>query len=163
MKLLTLIRHAKSEQGDDDISDFDRPLSEKGEIDAPKMGKYLAKSLPKPDLIISSPAVRAADTAEIIAEEVGYPIENIHYVDELYMASSPEYIEVLMEQSVKIRHIFLISHNPGTTGFANLLTNSDIDNVPTCGVVHIELDLFKWDDIEQETGKLLKFITPKDI
>ncbi len=163
MKLLTLIRHAKSAEETDDISDFDRPLSEKGEIDAPIMGEYLAKTLPKPDLIISSPAARAASTAEIIAEKVGYPVDKIHYINELYLCSITEYIEVLIEQSVKIKHIFLVSHNPGTTGFANLLTGEYIDNVPTCGVVHIGLDLYKWEDVEPETGKLLKFFTPKTI
>ncbi len=162
MKLLTLIRHAKSDW-DNDLSDFDRPLSERGEKDAPKMGEYLAANLPKPDLIISSPAVRAYETAEIIAEKVGYPVDKIHYIDELYMCSVSEYIEILIEQNVKIRHIFLISHNPGITGLANLLTGGDIENIPTSGVAHIEFDLYKWDDVEPDTGKLLKFISPKTI
>lgn len=162
MKLLTLIRHAKSDH-DNDLSDFDRPLSERGEKDAHLMGEYLAKNLTKPDLIISSSAERAARTAEIIAETIGYPLDDIDYVDELYLCSVPEYVEVLIEQNVKIKHIFLVSHNPGTTGFANLLTNADIEDVPTCGVVQIELDFHKWDDIEAESGRLLKFITPKKI
>ncbi len=162
MKLLTLIRHAKSEQ-ETDLSDFDRPLNERGENDALKMGEYLSKNLPKPDLIISSPAERAARTAEIIAEKIGYPEDEIEWVDELYLCSVSEYVEVLIEQNVKIKHIFLVSHNPGTTGFANLLTNADLDDVPTCGVVHIELDFHKWDDIEPETGRLVKYVTPKSI
>ncbi len=162
MKLLTLIRHAKSDW-DNDLSDFDRPLSARGENDAPKMGEYLLKNLPKPDLIFSSPALRAAQTAEIIAEKIGYPKEKIHFIDELYMCSVSEYIEILIEQNVKIKHIFIISHNPGTTGLANLLTGGDIENVPTCGVVHIEFDHYQWSDIEPDTGKLLKFFGPKTI
>ncbi|MDR2009040.1 MAG: histidine phosphatase family protein [Bacteroidales bacterium] len=162
MKLLTLIRHAKSGM-DNDLSDFDRPLNDKGNSDAEKMGEYLNANLPKPDLIISSPAVRAATTAEIIAEKTGYPEDKIKYVDELYLCSISEYIEVLIEQSVKTRHIFLISHNPGTTGFTNLLAGENIDNIPTCGVAHIELDLYKWEDVEPGTGKLVKFFTPKNI
>lgn len=163
MKLLTLIRHAKSAEETDDISDFDRPLSEKGISDALVMGEYLLKKLPKPDLIISSPALRAVSTADIIAEKIGYSLDRIHYINELYLCSVTEYIEVLIEQSVKIKHIFLVSHNPGTTGFANLLTGEDIDNVPTCGAVHIGLDLYKWDDVEPDSGKLLEFFTPKNI
>lgn len=162
MKLLTLIRHAKAGV-DSELSDFDRILTEKGESDAKKVGEYLGKNFQKPDLIISSPALRAATTAEIIAEEIGYPADKIKYLDELYLCSISEYIEILVEQNVKIRHIYLISHNPGTTGFANLLTNNDIDNIPTCGVAHIELDLYKWEDVEPGTGKLLKLIGPKNI
>ncbi|MDD3741503.1 MAG: histidine phosphatase family protein [Bacteroidales bacterium] len=162
MKLLTLIRHAKSDH-DNDLSDFDRPISERGKIDAPKIGEYIAKNLPMPDLIISSPSVRTATTAEIIADKLKYPVEKIHYIDELYLCSVPEYIEILLRQNHKNRHICIISHNPGTTALANMLTDEDIDNIPTCGVAHIELDLFKWDDIEPGIGKLKQFIVPKEI
>ena len=162
MKLLTLIRHAKAGM-ESELSDFDRPLNEKGIADAPKIGEYLNKKYPKPDLIISSPAVRAATTAEIIAEKVGYPVDKIKYLDELYLCSISEYIEILIEQSVKIRHIYIVSHNPGTTGFTNLLTNKDIENIPTCGAAHIELDLFKWEDVEPGTGKLVELVTPKTV
>lgn len=162
MKLLTLIRHAKSDW-DNDLYDFDRPLNERGEKDAPIMGEFLANNLPKPDLIISSPALRTATTAEIIAEKCGYPVEKIKYIDELYLCSVSEYIEVLIEQSPKINHIFLVSHNPGTTGFTNLLTGELIDELPTCGVAHIKLDLYKWEDVEPDTGKLVKIFTPKTI
>jgi phosphohistidine phosphatase len=162
MKLLTLIRHAKSDW-DNDLYDFDRPLNAKGEKDAPKMGEYLAQNLPKVDLIISSPADRATSTAKIIADKVGYPIEKIQFIDELYLCSVSEYIEVLMDQNPKINHIFLISHNPGTTGFANLLTGGSLEEVPTCAVINISLDFYKWADIEPDTGKLLKYFTPKSI
>jgi len=162
MKLLTLIRHAKSDW-DNDLYDFDRPLNERGERDAPIMGEYVAANLPKPDLIISSPAVRAARTAEIFAEKTNYPIDKIEYVDELYLCSISEYIEVLLDQNPKINHIFVISHNPGTTGFANLLTGEIMEDVPTCAVINISLDLYKWADIEPDTGKILKYFTPKNI
>lgn len=162
MKLLTLIRHAKSDH-DNDLSDFDRPLSERGEKDAPKIGKYFAEKFPKPDLMISSPSVRTATTAEIIAKNIGYPVEKIHYVDELYLCSVPEYIEILLRQNHKNNHICIISHNPSTTALANMLTNEDIENIPTCGVAHIELDLFKWDDVEPGIGKLKNLIIPKEI
>jgi phosphohistidine phosphatase len=162
MKLLTLIRHAKSDH-DNDLSDFDRPLSERGKTDAPKIGDYIANNLAKPDLIISSPSVRTATTAEIIAKKTGYPADKIHYIDELYLCSVPEYFEIIIKQNPKNHHICIISHNPGTTALANLLTNEDIDNIPTCGVAHIELDLFKWDDIEPGIGKLKQFIIPKEL
>ncbi|MDD4150852.1 MAG: histidine phosphatase family protein [Bacteroidales bacterium] len=162
MKLLTMIRHAKSDW-DNDLYDFDRPLSAKGEKDAPRMGEYLAQNLPKPDLIISSPALRSAKTAELIAEKIAYPVDKIKYVDELYLCSVSEYIEVLIKQNPKINHIFVVSHNPGTTGFVNLIAGENIEELPTSGVAHIKLDFYKWDDIEPDTGKLIKTFGPKTI
>lgn len=162
MKLLTLVRHAKSDW-DNDLSDFDRPLNERGMNDAPKIGDFIAKNLPKVDLIISSPAVRAEQTALTIAEKIGYPEDKIEFVDELYLCSTSEYFEVLMEQNLKLKHIMIVSHNPGTTGFLNMVANENIDNVPTSGVAHIELDIYKWEDIEPGCGVLKEFITPKTI
>lgn len=162
MKLLTLIRHAKSDWNND-LSDFDRPLNQRGLNDAPIVGKYLSTNIPKPDLIISSPAVRADSTAKIIAKELNYPGEKIVSQDELYLCSISEYIEILIEQHIKVNHIIIVSHNPGTTGFANILTNSNINNVPTCGIVHIKLDIVKWEEIEPGLGKLLMFTYPKQI
>ncbi len=161
MKLLTLIRHAKADW-DDDLYDFDRPLSEQGKENAPELGEYLAKNLPKPDLIISSPAIRAAETAEIIASEANYPKEKIQFVDELYLCSISEYIEVLHEQSPKVNHIYVVSHNPGTTGFANLLTGEIMADISTSTAIHVSLDLYKWEDIEPDTGKLLEVITANE-
>lgn len=162
MKLLTLIRHAKSDL-DDDLYDFDRTLSEKGKKDAPIIGEHISENLPKPDLIIASPALRTTETAEIIAEKTSYPKEKIRFVDELYLCSISEYIEVLLTQSVKVRHIMIVSHNPGTTGFTNLLTDNNIADMPPCGVAHVELDLYKWEDVEPGTGKLVKYFAPDTI
>ena len=162
MKLLTLIRHAKSDW-DNDLYDFDRTLNETGKKDAPILGEHLLSKLPKPDLIISSPAVRAVETAEIIAQKAGYPIEKIKQADELYLCSTSEYIEILHDQNPKLNHIIVVSHNPGTTGFANLITGEMLADVPTCSAIHIKLDLYKWQDIEPDTGMLIDFYTPKDI
>jgi len=162
MKLLTLIRHAKSDH-DNDLSDFDRPLTEKGIKDAAKIGKYFAKNFSTPDLIISSPSVRTSTTAELIAGEIGYPADKIIYIDELYLCSVPEYVEIILKQNHKNNHICIVSHNPGTTALANMLANENIDNIPTCGVVQIELDIYRWSDLEQGLGQLTEFITPKEI
>jgi len=162
MKLLTLVRHAKSDWVDD-FYDFDRPLSEKGKNQAPIIGEHISKNLPKPDLIIASSAIRTRETAEIIAEKTSYPKDKVCFIDELYLCSVSEYIEVLLTQSVKVRHILIVSHNPGTTGFTNLLTNNNIADMPPCGVAHIELDLYKWEDVEPGNGKLLKYFTPDTI
>jgi phosphohistidine phosphatase len=94
MKKLTLIRHAKSDW-DNDLSDFDRPLNSRGKKEAPIMAKYVKDNLPKVDLIISSPATRAEETAIAFAKENDYPIDKIIFADELYLCSISEYIEIL--------------------------------------------------------------------
>ncbi len=162
MKLLTLVRHAKSDWADD-LYDFDRPLSEKGKKDAPIIGEHISKNLPKLDLIIASTAIRTTETAEIIAAKTSYPKDKIRFIDELYLCGVSEYIEALLSQSVKVRHILIVSHNPGTTGFTNLLTDNNIADMPPCGVAHVELDLYKWEDVESGIGKLIQYFTPDSI
>lgn len=162
MKYITFIRHAKSDW-DNDLSDFDRPLNKRGFNDAPIIGKYINDHLQKVNLLISSPSLRTKQTSEIIAKEIHYPKENIIFYDELYHCSISEYIEILLKQNVKHHHICIVSHNPGTTGIINILSNSNIDNVPTCSFGHIKFDFFNWNEVEIGTGELLHFVTPKQI
>ena len=89
MKTLFLVRHAKSSRDDLSLSDRDRPLDDRGKQDAPMMGKRLAKRDVKPDLLVSSPALRALTTAQLIAGELGYKRKDIVVDDRLY-ASSPD-------------------------------------------------------------------------
>ncbi len=163
MKYLTLVRHGKSNNQEEEISDFDRRLTERGLSDALLIGSYIKDKLPKVDLIISSSALRSEDTAKIISDSIGYSHEKISYYDELYLCSVSEYIEILINQNLRHRHILLVSHNPGTTGFANILTNSDVISIPTCGFTHISLDIIKWDELEPGVGSLLSYISPSDI
>jgi phosphohistidine phosphatase len=90
MKTLFLIRHAKSSWGDTALPDKDRPLDDRGKRDAPKMGKRLAKRDVKPDLILSSPAMRALATAEIIAKKLDYKLEDILVDDRLYASEADD-------------------------------------------------------------------------
>lgn len=162
MKTITFIRHAKSDW-DNDLQDFERPLNKRGLKDAPIIGSQIKSKLPSIDLIISSPSIRTEQTAKIIAGSIGYPENNIKYYDELYHCSVSEYIEILIKQNIRHKHICIVSHNPGTTGIINILSNSDIHNVPTCGVANIELDIFNWEEVEPGIGKLKRYITPKDL
>jgi phosphohistidine phosphatase len=162
MKYLTLIRHAKSDW-DNDFSDHYRPLSKRGLKDAPIIGQYLFNNISKPNLLISSTAERAKQTAMIISKEIHYPVNQIIFYDTLYLCGISDYIGVLQKQADTLNHIYLVSHNPGTTGFANILCNAGINNVPTCGVVHIELGIASWLHLEPYKGTLLSFITPKSI
>ena len=145
MKTLTLVRHAKSSWNDTGLADRDRPLNGRGEHDAPMMGARLKDSGLRPSLLISSPAVRAWTTARIIAAEIGYPREFLQRDERLYLAGTAEIQAVIAEQDVGFNNIMLFGHNPGFTEFANRLVPGITSNVPTCGIVSVDLETDDWD------------------
>jgi phosphohistidine phosphatase len=161
MKLLSLVRHAKSSWKDASLGDFERPLNKRGRRDAPRMGQRFASVEPAPDLILSSPAERAAHTARVIAEEIGYAVEQIRLEKRLYLATSAEMIGVVQELDDRLGHIALVAHNPGLTALCGVLARANIDNVPTCGIVRMQLEIDAWRDTEQGCATLLDFDYPK--
>lgn len=161
MLTLYLVRHAKSSWENTGIEDILRPLSKRGKYDAPLMGKLLFERNEIPDLIISSPAKRAYSTAKKIALELGYPKTEIMKQDQLYMAGIDDFNEVLSGVPQDKRKLMLVSHNFGITDFANQLTGSDISNIPTCGVVRIDLNISSWINAASNRGKLIFFEYPK--
>jgi len=161
MKTLYLLRHAKSSWKNPQLKDVNRPLSGRGKNDAPLMGKLLKKMGEKPEIIISSPAKRAMATAKRIAMEIGIKKKSVVTDERLYMAGREDFIKVIGETEKSVERLMLVSHNFGVTDFANFITESDIVNIPTCGVVRVDLDMTKWKDIASTKGKLIFFISPK--
>lgn len=162
MRWIYLIRHAKSSWSRPGLADFDRPLNTRGKRDAPLIGSKLAELGCTPDRIVSSPANRAIATANRIAEAIEYPIAAIETDQGIYAASVNELIQLISQFSVNYRQVCLVGHNPGITNLSNYLTDEYLDNVPTCGIVHIELEIDNWQQIGQATGSRLFFITPKN-
>jgi phosphohistidine phosphatase len=147
IKILTLIRHAKSSWKNPGLSDRDRPLNKRGKRDAPVMGERLAERGFDPELVISSPAVRALATAEAIAEEIGYPWTEIVVDERLYEADASEWLEVIQSLDDVLDWVTCVGHNPGLTELVNYLSPYQVDNVPTCGVVELRFDTERWADI----------------
>jgi phosphohistidine phosphatase len=125
------------------------------------MGKRLRARGARPTLIITSPAVRARQTAHTVAREIGYPLEFLQREEELYLASPDEILAVLARQDRSFKDVVVCGHNPGLTDLANRLTGAEIDNIPTTGVVVIGLDLKDWADLTGAQGELLMFDYPK--
>jgi len=165
MKKLYLVRHAKSSWADMGMDDFDRPLNERGEKDAPHMAKLLKHHDIIPDRMISSPAKRALSTCLAFAQVLKFDEASIVTDKKLYHASADTILSVLAklkdhtgeEEDV----VLLFGHNPGITEFANALLNVGIDNMPTCAVVGATLDIDSWADISFGCGKLDSFEYPK--
>ena len=161
-KQLLLVRHAKSDWADASLSDFDRPLNERGKKDAPAMAHRLLDKKVNIDAFISSPAKRAKKTAGIFAKEYKKDKEGIILKEELYMASSPVFFEIITGTDNKFESIAIFSHNPGITDFANLLTTARIDNIPTCGVFAIKVDCTDWSDFHNAPKEFWFFDYPKN-
>lgn len=146
MKTLFLIRHAKSSKDDPTVADRHRPLADRGLKDAPKMGKRLAKRDVEPDLLLSSPALRARTTAELIADEVGYARSNIVLDERLYAGSADGLLGVIRGLDKKFDRVMLFGHNPEFTDLAHRLS-SEIVDMPTCAVGEFRFDTKEWSDV----------------
>jgi phosphohistidine phosphatase len=161
MRSLYLVRHAKSSWDFHELTDNMRPLNKRGKKDAPKMGQLLRQLNEIPDLMISSTAKRAFSTAKRIARELGYDVDFIQKDETLYMADTDEYYEVIRNTPENVLKLMLFSHNYGITYFANHISNSNIEYIPTCGIVRVDFEIDSWKDIENKTGKLVFFEYPK--
>ena len=161
MKTLYLVRHAKSSWDERDISDHDRKLNARGKRDAPKMGELLYSNDCHPDIIYSSSAKRALTTAKIIAEKIAYPVDNIVVSKNVYDATTNDLVNLINKIDDKYESVMLFGHNPGFTVLANLLADKYIDNMPTCAVAVIELNVEAWKEVESNCGKLIAFEYPK--
>jgi len=146
MKTLYLIRHAKSSKDDPNLSDRDRPLADRGRRDAPTMGKRLAERDVKPDLLVSSPALRALTTAQLMADEIGYAREKIVVDDQLYGSSADVLLALVRALDRKADRVMLFVHNPEFTELAHRLS-SDIADMPTCAIAEFRFDTKKWSDV----------------
>jgi phosphohistidine phosphatase len=163
MKSLYIVRHAKSSWEDSSQSDFERGLNERGKRDAPRMAKRLKEKEIHPDLMISSHAKRALSTAKRIAEVLNYSKKDIKTDQKLYHADEDTILSVIRSIKDKYNTVMLFGHNPGLTDFVNTFVaeETDIDNVPTCGVVAFNLNVDSWSDVSWASAKMLFFDYPK--
>jgi phosphohistidine phosphatase len=160
-KKLLIVRHAKSDWGEAGLKDFDRPLNARGKKNAPEMGQRLLRKGIKPDAIISSPALRAITTCKIISGELG--LENkIVLEPKIYEATHQTLLNIINNFDNSHDLVALFGHNNGITDLAIYLSDADIFNIPTCGMVLIEFPFDDWKLISKSTGELLFFDTPKN-
>jgi len=158
-KRLYIVRHAKSSWKDLSLDDFDRPLSSRGKRDALFMGKKLRHKGINPDIIISSPALRAKTTILLIAKELGYTQEII-FKDEMYACSSKTLHNILSKLDNCYESVFLCGHNPAVNSLAQMYTGFD-KNIVTSGIVTITFSCTTWNEINKNNAQLLSFIYPK--
>ena len=161
MKEFIIVRHAKSSWKDFGLDDRERPLNKRGERDAPEIGARLARRKDRPDLIVSSPAARALETARIIAKMLGYPRKEIAVEERLYGAGIDELLDVIRNADESAATLMLFGHNPGLTELANHLGPREISNLPTCGVLHLRFEVDIWAAVGYARGDEVLFDFPK--
>ena len=162
MKTLLLVRHAKSSWKDPRLSDHQRPLNKRGKKAAPEMARRLKGLGLQPDVIVSSDARRALDTAAAMAEGLDLPKEVIRPMPELYGAASSEILEIVLQFDDSWQQAMVVGHNPGFTELANRFYPQTIANVPTAGVVELRFDASSWRQIRRNNLEFSRFDFPKN-
>ncbi len=162
MKTLLILRHAKSSWKDASLADHDRPLNKRGERDAPRMGQLLLDQGLVPDLIISSTAKRARQTAELVAQACGYENE-IVFTRDLYHAGPEDYLETLNIMAEDEEVVMVVGHNPGMEALLDVLTGES-GYLTTANIAQVRLPIESWDELDEFTGgKLVNLWRPKEV
>ena len=162
-KKLLLIRHAKSDWSTPNCSDFNRPLNERGKENAYKMANRLKLKGITPTLIISSPALRAVSTANLIVKEWDISEKVIKLNKSIYEASCDRLLKIINNFENENDFVTLFGHNNGITDLAVYLTDADIFNIPTCGMVMISFPFEDWKMVSKNTGEVEFYDYPKNL
>jgi phosphohistidine phosphatase len=142
---LTLMRHGDAQWKDPEIADFARPLNRRGHSESEAMARRLTELRLIPDSIIASPARRAAQTAEIVARELGLLPRIIRYEEVLYLAGPQDILQLVRTIGPRVPHLMIVGHNPGISEAARVLTRSDdSDGLVTAAMCTITFDIDRW-------------------
>ncbi len=162
MKTLLLIRHAKSSWDSATLSDFERPLNDRGKKDGPEMAKRLKDKKIRIDTFVSSPAKRAQKTAKIFMKEYDAKEKHLVLENSLYEASVKDFYKVIENLDDKDECVAVFSHNPGITDFVNELECTPVYNMPTCAVYAIKILSKHWKEIQVAEKEFMFFDYPKN-
>jgi len=155
-----LMRHAKSSWGDASLPDFERPLNDRGEADAKRVGANLLELDRKPDVILSSTAERARQTALILANEIGET--QLIFVPELYGATPGQILSTIQSAPDNCNRLLVIAHNPGMGELAEILTGEYLpEGMKTAAIAAIKIDESTWSNVE--SGALEWVLYPRDL
>jgi phosphohistidine phosphatase len=163
MKTLVIIRHGKSSWDHPELKDHLRPLNQRGVNNAFSVADELIHLGIEPTLFLTSPAVRALDTAIIMATKMDYPLDKIATDATIYEASVSELLEVISEIGNEHETVLLFGHNPGFTNLVNKLQSETLFNLPTCGTFAIKLPIDDWCNVANAKGEKLFSLIPKEL
>jgi len=161
MKLLSILRHAKSSWKDSSLDDHDRPLNKRGLRDAPRVGEFLLEQGLVPDTILSSTARRARETALAVAAAAGFP-DDVRFTRLFYLAGPETYLEVLRDLPDSSGHAMVVGHNPGMEQLVAEVVGVP-ESMPTAALAMVELPIERWGDLGPPPhGSLRTIWKPRD-
>ncbi len=170
MKHLTILRHAKSDWGDPNLEDFNRPLNERGWKSARRMGKELKERGMRFDLVIASPAARVRETLDGLREKFEMNVE-IRFEPRMYGASEQMLLTIVRALHEKVERPLLVGHNPGLERLLVDLTEDDeaglrdciAGKYPTGALAVVEMPADRWANVEPGSGQIAELILPKEL
>lgn len=158
MKTIYFIRHAKAKK--DGESDFLRKLSKRGKADAKALGEILKEKQIIPNSIYTSTAVRALTTANILSQSLNFK-GKFETSDVLYEFDSENLLKFIKSIDDEGEIIYIIGHNSAITEICEILSDSAIGNIPTCGIFGIKFDVLNFEDIEEKMGEVVFYSYPQ--
>lgn len=162
MKTLLILRHAKSSWSDNRLADINRPLNTRGKTDAPRMGQLLQDEDLVPELVISSPAKRATQTAELVVDHCSFD-GDLNIASDFYHGGVDEYIEGLRGIPGDEKLVMIVGHNPGMEELLDYLTGEP-ETLTTANIAVVELPIEQWGQLDYETeGNLITVYRPKEL
>lgn len=159
MRTLYLVRHAKSDWSEPAVSDQQRPLNARGRRDAPAMARRLARRYRRPQLLLSSPALRALRTAEIFARSFGSRQREIMVDPRLYASTASALLRIVQTLDDDLRRVMLFGHNPELSALAHRLCDR-IDHLSTCAVARFKFDAKSWREVGRTPPARATLSTP---
>lgn len=160
-KKLIVLRHAKSDWNIP-ISDFERPLNERGRTDAPKMGLFLNSATYIPQIILTSDAARTYSTASLVAKNMDLPNTLIQPNSVLYLADYKAILRLVSNIDDTINTLMVVGHNPGLSDFVSYLIEDQIE-LKTCCAVVLDLKVNHWNELFAGTCTLFEYISPRNL
>lgn len=162
-KELLILRHAKSDWGAGVQTDFDRPLNQRGNKNKLQIGEFIKEKNLLPELILTSPANRAQETAKAIhgfcTDITGFQCEN-----ELYLANLETLLKYIAQLDDRLKRVMIVAHNPGLEDLVKyLLPQLLFFEMPTAGLVIIKAEIRKWRKIDRKNNYLVQFIKPREL
>ncbi|HET6588762.1 MAG TPA: histidine phosphatase family protein [Candidatus Nitrosocosmicus sp.] len=163
-KVLLILRHAKSSWKNKKLNDLNRPLNKRGRNEAVKMGEYLKSMDLMPDMIITSSALRARETATLLCRQSGYDgMVEVNF--SLHEGDTTSYIQAITTSHEDKNKLLIVGHNPTLEQLLSLLTNKTV-SLPTCTLVQIKLNVASWNKVIYHSGskpEIVNIWRPKKI
>jgi phosphohistidine phosphatase len=159
MKTLYVLRHAKSSWGEPSLADFDRPLNGRGMRAVPAVAGVMRERGIHPGLVVSSPALRARQTAELLAAELGLDAP-VQFDARVYEAHTLDLLKVISDADEPAGELLLVGHNPGLEGLVERLTGERV-GLPTAALARVELTVERWSEVAEGSGRLEWLVTPR--